>query len=79
MFSEDGAWAAFEENERGRLAPGFRADLTVLTRDITRIPPREILDTRVALTVVGGRVVHTGPNAAGPSAASGAAGARESR
>ena len=57
MFSEDAAFAAFEENDRGRLAPGFRADLTVLTRDITRIPPREILDTRVALTVVGGRVV----------------------
>ena len=58
MFSEDAAYAAFEEKERGRLAPGFRADLTVLSHDITAIPPRQILDSRVALTVVGGRVVH---------------------
>jgi hypothetical protein len=75
MFSEDAAWAAFEEGDRGRLAPGFRADLTVLSRDITRIPPREILDTRVALTVVGGRVVYTAPIAAGASTAPIAAGA----
>ena len=59
MFSEDAAWAAFEETERGRLAPGFRADLTILSRDVTAIPPREMLDTRVVLTVVGGRVTYT--------------------
>jgi predicted amidohydrolase YtcJ len=59
MFAEDAAFAAFEEKERGRLAPGFRADLTVLSRDVTSIPPREILDTQVMLTVVGGRVTYT--------------------
>jgi predicted amidohydrolase YtcJ len=65
LFSEDAAFAAFEEGERGRLAPGFRADLTVLSRDVTRVPAREILDTRVELTVVGGRVVYTAPSGAG--------------
>jgi predicted amidohydrolase YtcJ len=59
MFAEDAAYAAFEEKDRGRLAPGFRADLTVLSRDVTSIPPGEILGAQVALTVVGGRVTHT--------------------
>lgn len=58
MFSTHAAYAAFEEQDRGRLAPGLRADLTVLSRDVTRVPAPEILATRVTLTVVGGRVAY---------------------
>jgi predicted amidohydrolase YtcJ len=57
MFSRHAAFAAFEEHERGQVAPGRRADLTVLSRDVTAIAPAEILDTKVSLTIVGGRVV----------------------
>lgn len=56
MFSEGAAYAAFEEKDRGRIAEGMRADLTVLGKDPTAIAPREILTTPVALTIVGGRV-----------------------
>ena len=56
MFGRDAAFAAFEEDERGTIAPGKRADLTVFTRDVTAIAPAEILSTQVALTVVGGAV-----------------------
>jgi predicted amidohydrolase YtcJ len=58
MFSADVAYAAFEEEDRGAVAPGKRADLTVLSRDVTAIPPAEVLGTRVLMTVVDGRVVH---------------------
>ena len=58
MFSKHAAFAAFEEHDRGEIAVGRRADLTVLSRDVTAIPPAEILSTTVALTVVGGRIVH---------------------
>jgi predicted amidohydrolase YtcJ len=58
MFARDAAWAAFEEQHRGTIAVGKRADLTVLDRDITAIPPAEILAARIALVLVGGRVVH---------------------
>jgi hypothetical protein len=44
--------------EKGRLAPGFLADFVVLDRDITRIGPAQILETRVLRTVVGGRTVY---------------------
>lgn len=58
MFSKHAAFAAFEEHDRGEIAVGRRGDLTVLSRDVTAIPPAEILSTAVIMTVVGGRIVH---------------------
>jgi predicted amidohydrolase YtcJ len=57
MFAGSAAFAAFEEEDRGTIAPGRRADLTVFTRDVTAIAPAEILSTQVSMTVVGGEVV----------------------
>ena len=54
----DGARAAFEEKDKGSLEPGKLADLVVLSKDILTIPPREILSTRVTMTLVGGKVVY---------------------
>ena len=51
------AYAEFEEKTKGILAPGYLGDLVVLDRDITRIPPAEILGTKVLRTVVGGKTV----------------------
>jgi hypothetical protein len=39
--------------------PGMLADLVLLNRDLTRIPPEEIEQAAVKATVVGGRVVYT--------------------
>ena len=50
------AFAAFEEDERGTIAPGKRADLTVFTGDVTAMEPAEILRAQVSMTVVGGEV-----------------------
>jgi predicted amidohydrolase YtcJ len=53
------AFANFAEGNRGTLTPGKYADLVVLSRDLFAAEdPREILDTTVTHTVVGGRVVH---------------------
>lgn len=54
-FTRDAAYASFEEDRKGTLAPGMLADLVVLSDDITAIPPERILKTRVLLTVMGGR------------------------
>jgi predicted amidohydrolase YtcJ len=56
MFARSAAFAAFEEDDRGTIAPGRRADLTVFTRDVTALSPEEILKADVAMTVVGGEV-----------------------
>ena len=58
-YTTGAAYAAFRENETGTLAPGMLADFVILDRDITRVPPPTIRDTRVVTTVVGGRVVHS--------------------
>jgi hypothetical protein len=55
-FTIDAAYAASMEREVGRLAPGYRADLSVFDHDLTEIPFAEIPKTKCVLTVVGGRV-----------------------
>ncbi|MFI1018746.1 amidohydrolase [Streptomyces sp. NPDC020965] len=52
----------------GRLTPGRAADLILLDRDVTRVPVREISDTQVRLTFVGGRCVYDAESAAGKTA-----------
>jgi len=57
-YTAEGAYASFEEKEKGQLAPGMLADLVVHSRDLLTIPPPEILQTEVVMTVLGGRVVY---------------------
>jgi predicted amidohydrolase YtcJ len=57
-YTRGGAYAAFDEGELGTLEPGKLADLVLLDRDISRVPPAEIRDAKVLLTVVGGQVVY---------------------
>ena len=52
------AYSAFEEDLKGSLVPGKLADVTVLTKDITRVPDEEIRSARVAYTIVGGKVAY---------------------
>ena len=52
------AFAAFEENIKGSLSVGKLADVTVLTKDITKVPDEEIKTAKVAYTIVGGKVVY---------------------
>ncbi len=54
-FTAAPAVAGFVEEHRGRLVPGFIADVTVFDRPLTA--DRGLLDTRVSMTVVGGEVV----------------------
>jgi predicted amidohydrolase YtcJ len=57
-YTTGAAFAEFAESEKGRLAPGFLADFVVLDRDITAIPPAQILQTKVLRTVLGGKTVY---------------------
>jgi hypothetical protein len=57
-YTTGSAYAEFAEKDKGTLAPGMLADFVVLDRDITKVPPAEILKTQVLRTVVGGRTVY---------------------
>ena len=52
------AWLAGDEHRRGKLLPGFLADLVVLDRDPLAVEPEELPDLEVVATMVGGRWVH---------------------
>ena len=57
-YTRDGAYASFAENLRGSLTAGKLADFVVLSDDILAIPAAQILNTRVLLTVMGGRTTY---------------------
>jgi predicted amidohydrolase YtcJ len=55
------AWLAGDERRRGKLLPGFLADLVVLDRDPVSASPDELPEVSVVATMVGGRWVHNPP------------------
>jgi predicted amidohydrolase YtcJ len=54
-YTRDAAFAEFAERDKGTITADKYADFVVLSRDILVVPPVELLDTRVLLTVMGGR------------------------
>ena len=56
-YTQGAAYAELAEAHKGKLIPGQYADFVVLDRDITDVPPAEILKTRALRTVVGGKTV----------------------
>lgn len=56
-YTLNGAYAAFEEEKKGSLAPGRYADVTVLSADITTVPEADIEKAEVLYTIVGGKVL----------------------
>ncbi|MEU9851237.1 amidohydrolase [Streptomyces sp. NPDC047985] len=69
MHTHGTAWQLRMDRLTGTVRPGLAADLIVLDRDVTKCPEADISDTRVELTLVGGKVVHDARSAAGRAAA----------
>lgn len=57
MFTVNGAWVAFEEDDKGTLESGKLADLTVVDGDPLKAP-ETIKDLTVEMTIKAGEVVH---------------------
>jgi len=55
------AWLARDERRRGKLLPGYLADLVVLDRDPLACEPEELRELSVVATMVGGRWTHNPP------------------
>jgi predicted amidohydrolase YtcJ len=55
------AWLAYDERRRGKLVPGYLADVVVLDRDPLAIPPEQLPEVQVVATMLGGRWVHNPP------------------
>jgi predicted amidohydrolase YtcJ len=57
-YTTGSAFAEFAEKQKGKLEPGMLADLIVLDRDITSVPPAKLLEAQVLRTVIGGKTVY---------------------
>lgn len=55
-YTINNAYAAFEEDIKGSLKVGKLADITVLSKDIMKIPEDEIRSAEVVYTIIGGEV-----------------------
>ena len=58
-YTCEGAYASFEEDRKGMIKAGMLADMVLIDRDLTAIPPETIRDAKVLKTIVGGRVVYS--------------------
>jgi predicted amidohydrolase YtcJ len=57
-YTSGSAYAEFMDGKKGELKVGEFADFVVLSQDITKATPTEILKTEILRTVVGGRTVY---------------------
>ena len=58
LYTINNAYLHNEEAEKGSLEPGKLADVIVIDRDILKCPEAEMRDTKVDLTIVGGKIVY---------------------
>ena len=65
-YTYEDAYAVFGEAHRGMLRPGYLADIVLVDRDLTKIPPVEIQNARIRATIVGGRAVYEDSGTGGP-------------
>ena len=57
MYTYNAAYASFEEKEKGTISDGKLADLVLLSDDPVTVPPEQLKDIKVAMTIIGGEVV----------------------
>ena len=57
-YTAGGAYAEFSEHKKGRLMPGFAADIIMLDGNIETTQPTQIQNMSVILTICAGQITH---------------------
>jgi hypothetical protein len=57
-YTSEGAFVEFMEDRKGRLKPGYLADIVVLSGDIEATPATELAALRPLVTICDGRITH---------------------
>ncbi len=65
-YTSGSSYADGTESWKGRLAPGYAADLVVLSEDPWAIPAEDVAEVEAVLTMVGGKVVYRANGISGP-------------
>jgi predicted amidohydrolase YtcJ len=64
-YTIEAAYAEFEEQSKGSITKGKLADLVVISDDLTRLAPKQILSLHVLKTFIGGKLVYDASRGAG--------------
>lgn len=58
MYTVESAFHEFKEDVKGRIKPGYMADIVVMDKDIFTCDPMEVKDILPVITMVGGKIVY---------------------
>jgi len=64
-YTAEAAYAEFEEGAKGSIEQGKLADLIVVSDDVTKVAPRQLLSLHVLTTFINGKVVYEEPRQSG--------------
>jgi predicted amidohydrolase YtcJ len=59
LYTVNAAYQQLDEDKLGSIEEGKLADMVVLGEDILTVPPENIKDVPVDMTIIDGKVVHT--------------------
>ena len=62
VYTTNGAYEMFMDNLIGTLEVGKKADMVVLSQDISKVDSKAISDTKIINTISNGKIVYTGNN-----------------
>ena len=57
-YTQGGAYSSFDENTKGKIMPGYLADIIVFSQDLFEIAPMDIYKTKVLMTIFDGRIIY---------------------
>ena len=57
-YTQNAAFAEFKENEKGCIKAGFLADMVLFSENLFEVQPGEIMQAKVVMTMVDGRIVY---------------------
>jgi predicted amidohydrolase YtcJ len=57
-YTQAGAYSSFEEKLKGKIMPGYLADMVVLSQNLFRVRPADIYKAKVNLTIFDGRIIY---------------------
>ena len=59
LYTKGSAFACHHELDRGRIQNGYKADFTIVDRDVFCLSPEEILKTKIVMTVIDDELVYS--------------------
>ena len=58
-YTTEGAYAEFREDRKGRIKPGYLADIAVLSADIENVAPEKLHEVEPVKTICGGVITYS--------------------